>query len=400
MDAQRMYNYWSSSAVEHVALQTKTPWTMPMETFEEFQEYYKNANLENRAALPYKSYDDLQRKLDRPERIPPPVMPSAYMQGMETAANELLMASGQYQAEMGEPGNERSGTAINARQRQSDNATYHYVDHLSQSIRFLGRMMIDLIPKIYDTPRILRILGEDGTEKHVQLDPNAQKAIQGDLDHPSDADIGAIFNPNIGRYDVVADIGPAYATKRQEAFAGYLQIMQKSPDLMAKAGDIFFGQSDMPGADALSERLQKFLPPNILDKNAPDPQVLQLQQQLQTQHAAASQTIAKAGQQVQQLTLQVASKQAENARKNAEVKIRMAESHFSQQLEEYKAQTARMAAAASADPAMMKVLLRELGSHVVQMPIVPLMAEHAAAEQDMMPEPEPGATNGSGQAAQ
>jgi hypothetical protein len=261
--------------------------------------------------------------------------------------------------------------------------------------------MVDLIPKIYDTRRILRILGEDGTEKHVQLDPNGPKAIQGDLEHPTDADVGAIFNPNIGKYDVVADIGPAYATKRQEAFSGYLQIMQKSPDLMAKAGDIFFSQSDMPGADALADRLQKFLPPNILDDKAPDPQVVQLQQQMQQMHQAASQTIAKAGQQVQQLSQQLASKQQENDRKAAEVKIRMAESHFNQQLEEYKAQTARMAAAAAADPAMMKVLLRELGSHVVQMPIVPLMAEHAQAEQDMMPEPEPGAAaNGSGQAAQ
>jgi len=410
MDAQRMYNYWSSSAVEHVALQTKTPWVGPMETFEEFGQYYENANLENRAFLPHKSYDDQNRKLDQPTKVMPPVMPNAYMQGMETAANELLMASGQYQAEMGEPGNERSGTAINARQRQSDNATYHYVDHLSQSIRYLGRQLIDLIPHIYDTPRVLRILGEDGTEKHVKLDPNAKKAIDGDLDHPTDADVGAIFNPNIGKYDVVADIGPAYATKRQEAFSGYLQIMQRSPDLMAKAGDIFFSQSDMPGAEALADRLQKFLPPQILDEKGPDPQVLQLQQQMQTMHQAATQTLQQAGQQVKDLQQQLADKQHESDRKDAEVKLKMAQMHFdqvqatttarfNQQLEEYKAQTARMAAAAAADPAMMKVLLRELGSHVVQMPIVPLMKEHAVSDQEMQPEPETTTTNGKGQAA-
>jgi len=46
---------------------------------------------------------------------------------------------------------------------------------------------------------------------------------------------------------------------------------------------------------------------------------------------------------------------------------------------------------------MMKVLLRELGSHVVQMPIVPLMKEHAVSDQEMQPEPEPAATNGAGQ---
>jgi hypothetical protein len=308
-----------------------------------------------------------------------------------------MVTSGQYQAEMGAPSNERSGVAINARQRQADNATYHYVDHLAQGVRYLGRMIVDLAPKIYDTKRVMRIVAEDGTEGHVILDPNAPKAHQEvPDDYVTDADVSAIFNPAVGEYQVVSDIGPAFATRRQEAFNAISQIMQHNPQFMTFAGDIMWKVSDFPYSDQLEERFKQMLPPQIKDANGPPPEVQALQQQMQQMHQAASQTIQQAGQQVVQLKQQLADQQHEQARKDMELRLRFMQMEtdakareLDQRMKEYQAETQRMAAVGSIDPQAFRPVIRELISQALQTPIVPVMAQHADAEQDMLPDPEP-----------
>jgi hypothetical protein len=395
-DAQRIYDYYFSAAVEQVALQSKTPWIVTLESIENHETYWENANLDNRPYLPYNAMKDGQ-PLPEPKRINPPTMAPAFLQGLEMAANALMVTSGQYQAEMGAPSNERSGVAINARQRQADNATYHYVDHLAQGVRYLGRMIVDLAPKIYDTKRVMRIVGEDGSESHVVLDPSAPQAHQEvDNNEITDSDVTAIFNPGVGQYQVVSDIGPAFATRRQEAFNAISQIMAHNPQFMSFAGDIMWKVSDFPYADELEERFKQMLPPQIKDANGPPPEVAQMQQQMQQMHQAASQTIQQAGQQVSQLKQQLADQQHEQSRKDMELRLRFMQMEadakardFDQRMKEYQSETARMTAVGAIDPQALKPVVRELVSQALGTPIVPLMAQHAEAEQDMQPDPEP-----------
>ena len=161
----------------------------------------------------------------RHSRAQPPVMAAAYMEGLRISQAEMMMATGQYQAVMGEPSNETSGVAINARQRQGDNATYHVIDRLASAIRYTGRIILDLIPKVYDSRRALMIFGEDGTQTQVHIDPDAPQAhqttpdpnmppAQPPMNREQDPDTArqeamrTVFNPKIGRYSVVADVGP------------------------------------------------------------------------------------------------------------------------------------------------------------------------------------------------
>jgi hypothetical protein len=344
--------------------------------------------------LPYNAIKD-GVALPKPERVQPPSMAPAFLQGLEMAANALMLTSGQYQAEMGAPSNERSGVAINARQRQADNATYHYVDHLAQGVRYLGRMIVDLAPKIYDTKRVMRIVGEDGSESHVILDPNAPQAHQEvDANDISEADITAIFNPGVGQYQVVSDIGPAFATRRQEAFNAISQIMAHNPQFMSFAGDIMWKVSDFPYSDELEERFKQMLPPQIKDANGPPPEVAQMQQQMQQMHQAATTTIQQAGQTVAQLKQQLADQQREHDRKDAELRLKFMQMQldqkardFDQYVKNYQAETARAAAFGQIDPDGMKVIAREQESHVLGQPVMPIIAAHAKAEQDMQPEP-------------
>lgn len=279
IDPQRMYNYASSASVEFVALQTKTPWIAPAQAIEGLETYWSTANTENYSYIPYNHVDDDGNPIPAPERAPMPTQSTAYLQAMQTAQQEMMMTSGQYEASFGQKSNERSGVAINERQRQGDNATYHFIDNLAIAIRFTGKILIDLIPKIYDTPRIIRILAEDGTDSHVQLDPQAQQAYV-EKKQLQKEEVSVIFNPNVGRYDVQADVGPGYATKRQEAFNAFTEIVQHNPELTNVVGDLLFKNADFPGAEEISERLERMVPP-MAKGEGPNPEVQAMQEQLQ-----------------------------------------------------------------------------------------------------------------------
>jgi len=159
-----------------------------------------------------------------------------------------------------------------------------------------------LIPIVYDTQRVMQIMAPDGTVDRVQLNPQLPQAMmtmpqpnpnqaqnaQG-IAPPSPqqalaASVVRIFNPSVGRYEVQADVGPAYATRRQQAFDAFLQIVSTAPTMMNVAGDLLMKAADFPMAEDLAERLQRLVPPNVLGQG-PSPQEQQLQQQLQGSQA-------------------------------------------------------------------------------------------------------------------
>lgn len=289
-DAQRMFNYNASGAVEYGALQNKAPYITPADAIEGMETFWDNANRENYPYLPWNHVDDQGQPIPPPQRQAPPTGAPIYMQGMMDAAEQMRMVSGQYQSDLGAPSNERSGVAIMQRQRQGDNATYHYLDHQAAAIRFTGKILIDLIPKYYDTRRVRKIMAEDGTENEVVIDPNAPKPLQ---ERKTGADaVETIFNPNVGKYDVVADVGPAFATRRQEAFNAYTQILAQNPDLTAIIGDLALRFADFPGAEEAAQRLKRMVPKQALE-DGPSPDVLALQQQIEAMQNLVKQLAGK-----------------------------------------------------------------------------------------------------------
>lgn len=283
-DAQRMYNYHASASVEFAAMQTKTPWVGPMAAFEGLEDSWKRANTQNFAYLGYNHKDDDGQPIEPPSRIEPPTASPAYLQGMEIASNEMQSVSGQFEANFGEQGNERSGKAINERQRAGDRATYHYIDNLAVAIRHLGKILINMIPIVYDTKRVVQTMGEDGTEATVQIDPEAKAAYEA-REEEREAEAAIIFNPSVGKYDVMADVAPAYATRRQETFNAISQIITSSPETMALVGDILFKVADFPQAEELAERFRRMVPSQALGEG-PTPEVQALQQQVTQMQSA------------------------------------------------------------------------------------------------------------------
>jgi hypothetical protein len=281
-DPQRQYNFWSSSAAEFVALQGKSPFIAPARAIEGLEKYWETANTENHAILPYNDIGEDGQPIARPERSQPPVMAPAYVSGMQIARQELMEASGQYQAEMGAPSNERSGVAIEARQRQGDTATFHFNDNQAVAIRFTGMILIDLVPKIYDTQRIIQLLASDGSANSdappVTIDPQAKQALQEQTDEQGQV-VSRIFNPNVGRYDVAADIGPDFATRRQETFSALMELVKQDSQILPVVGDILFRAADFAMAGEIATRMKNMIPPQAL--GGPSPELQQAQQQVQ-----------------------------------------------------------------------------------------------------------------------
>ena len=414
-DPQRLYNWYTSQAAEFVALQTKAPFIATAEAVEDHIGDWERANLENKAVLLYKGKDEQNQPIPPPERSQPPAMAPAYIEGLKISQAEMMMATGQYQAVMGEPSNETSGKAINARQRQGDNATYHVIDRLAAAQRFTGRICLDLIPKVYENERILMILGEDGSQTQVHLDPNApfsaqtspdpnapppQPSMKGQVD-PDQARAQAmrtIFNPNVGRYAVMADVGPAYATKRQEAFQAFSQILGQNNAAFAVMGDFWAKNADFPGADELAARLKQGLPPQY-QSGAPNPQVMQLQAQLQHTTQQAQQLLQKADAEIATHKAHITFLEEQKKDKAGELAIKQQQVA----IDDYRAESERLKAVGQIDPVSLQMIVRQMVEDMLGTEIVPKLRAHADLEgelQGRIQPPPPPETDGQDASAQ
>ena len=406
IDAQRIYNYWASAAVEQVALQTKTPYVARADAIEGRTEQWATANLKNYSVLVYNGLDEAGNPIPRPEREEPPTMAQAYIQGMTIARQDLMSVTGQYQAELGMPSNERSGIAIQQRQRQGDTATYHYIDNQAKAIRQVGRILLDLIPKVYDARRVVMMLAEDGSESKVVVAPDAPHAhqqiapgpdgapvaltpgqAQQQTEDPDKPDPTIIFNPNVGQYDVEADVGPSYGTQRQEAANAFSQIMQQNPAAFQIVGDFWADNSDFPGADELADRLKRGLPPQY--RAGPDPQVQAVTQQAQQMQQQAQGLLQKADAQIASLQAQIVHQQELLKDKSDELQIK-----------DYDSETKRLAAVGAIDPMSLQIIVRQMVTDMLGTNLKPVLQDHAALEGQLQgaAQPPPPMNGANGQA--
>ena len=301
INAQQMLNYNASESVETVALQTKTPWLAAARAIEG-QEAFKDANINNYACLTYQDIDEEAPEglqgVPAPVRLNPPQASQAHITGMETAERQMMMISGQYQAQMGENDTQSaaSGKAINERKEQGDTATYVFPEHMADCKRFAGKQLLDLIPKIYDTDRALQLMGAGAKKAWIRINPNQQEALLELEDERDDEEaVKLSFNPAIGEYECISDPGPDWATGRQEAWNAGTQIITQNHDLTGVIGDLILENGDFHEADKMADRVRreiKATKPYLFDETA-DPQVMALKQQLAQAQAVNAEMMQK-----------------------------------------------------------------------------------------------------------
>jgi len=314
-DPQRMYNFWRTAETEFVALAPKAPWLMAEGQDEGHEDEWNNANIKNYSSLKYVPVtDDNGQTLPPPMRQQPQAIPAASVNAAMSASEDLKAVAGMFDPALGAPGQETSGTMVSKRQSQSDLSNYHFYDNLTRSIRWVGLLLLDLIPHYYNQERTVRIIGVDGNPKSTQINKQAVDKVLNDL--------------TVGRYDVVMDTGPGYDTKRLEASDTMIQMVKAMPELAKIAGDMIVRQMDFPGANDLADRMAMANPLAQIDKEIPEDMPPEARQML----AQALGQVKQLQQQVQQLTMEKQAKvfgvqERESAVTHREMEKEVAETH-------------------------------------------------------------------------
>jgi hypothetical protein len=354
-DAQRMYNYNASAQVEIVALQTKTPWKGAAAAIEEYEQYWNNANTTNSSYLPFNHIDDDGNPIPpeaMPSRLDPPAPSQAFEMGMQQAFNQIMMVSGQYQNQMGMMGNERTGSAIQERMDQGDTATYHFRDNYESALVYTGMQIIDLIPKVYDTARIMMIQADDGSMSELQVDPRQAQALI-TKKNTDGSIIARTFNPSVGRYEVRASPGQAFGTRREETVQALTLILTQAPTLTGIVGDLLLSAMDFKEAREAAQRLRRMVPPQALGEGPS-----QNEQQLMQHNLALTNALREALQRLGKEQLKIAGKDQ------------------MRDIDVYKAETDRFKALQEAfgtDPEAMKRTLDDLIRESAQTHLVPIL---------------------------
>ena len=297
-DAQRNFNFWRTAATELVALAPKAPWVGPAGAFVTDAAKWESANTSSHA---YIEYDGPVP----PQRQPFAGVPAGALQEALNSADDMKAIMGLYDASLGARSNETSGKAIMARQREGDTSTFHFIDNLTRAIRYAGRVMLELIPAVYNTQRVIRILGEDGTQELVQLGG------------PGMVDLTA------GKYDLQVQAGPGFTTRRQEAAEQMTEMVRAFPNAAPLLGDLLAKNLDWPDADKVADRLKFLLPPEVRQAEQPQQQGEQLTPEVLAQQAAAIQQQGQAlqlqAQQIQQAAAQIEQAKGELAKQKEQV---------------------------------------------------------------------------------
>lgn len=294
-DTQRMYNFWQTSLTESVALAPRAKWIMAEGQDENHETEWANANNTSYAYLRYKQTDINGQPAPPPIRQVPEQPPAAIMAAAASITSDLQAVVGIFDPNQLPQGN-ISGKALNGQQMQVDMTNFHYYDNLTRSIAHTGRIILDLIPKIYSTERVMRIIGDDGKPELVTINQRTGERDENDVEI-------VLNDVTIGEYDIVMETGPGYNTKRQEAVDSMMTLLTADPALMQQAGDLIFRNMDFPGADIIADRLAAVNPLAQIDEKSPIPP------QVQMQLAASQQQIQQMAQQIQSLQMVIKSRQ-------------------------------------------------------------------------------------------
>lgn len=268
-DPQNLHNYWRSVIAERLMQTPKGIWMAADTAVSGREKAWRNSHLSDDSLLIWNS-DSGQR----PERIPPAQFEQAFAMAAEMTNQDLKDISNIHEANLGMPSNEVSGIALMTRQRISDTGTITYHDNLASAIEECGRVANDLLFVVYDTPRIVKILGEDGVQLLQKLN------FKND---PESIDITS------SKYVMTCTTGPSFETKRVEAAENMKNLANAMPNILAVAADKIVEAQDWPGASEIAERIRMTMPPYMLKPNEVTAAVKAAQQAQAQQQAGQSQ---------------------------------------------------------------------------------------------------------------
>lgn len=319
-DPKRADNVWLTAATERVAMAPKAPWLLTAKQVEGYESDWINSNKGTPAALFYNADPAVP---GAPKRQDPPAMPVAELQMAAAMTEKVKSTIGMYDTALGQEGQEVSGKAIMARQRESDTGTFVFPSNLRRAVAQVGRILVDMIPQVYDSTRIVTARWQDGNSTQIELNSEmfnqeGEKVVINDL--------------SVGSFDIVVRSGPGFSTQRAEAVEALIEFVRIAPEIGAVILDKLAGAMDWPGADEIARRLKLQLPRHLLTddekEEIPEPPVPEPTpaEQAEMMKAEADMESAKASQ------MMAEAKTVEAQVKMAEINARASEDELMQRV--------------------------------------------------------------------
>lgn len=290
-DPQRIYNYTTTAKIEQTALSNNhKPMITPRQVMG-FEQDWSDTS-------PF-GY----RRFNSDPTVPggAPLYPSPYpangalIEQTQQAEQDIFATIGRQSQSLISNPRDQSGKALQTQKASADLGTHELMDQLAAAVKYVAEQLVDLIPKIMDTPRVERMLLEDGTDKLIPLNQEI-------IDEQTGQSIG-IVDLNQGKYDVVPDIGPSFQSKRTEAVDTLSFLIQTNPALSQVTLDLLAKNMDFPFAPELEKRIRRMMiQQGIIDPN---------EQEMKEMQAKANTPQAQAEAQMQQMLVQLNLKMAE-----------------------------------------------------------------------------------------
>jgi len=252
-DPQRIYNYETSQAIETSALTPKDPYWMTKKMAAGNEAQLSSFPTKNN---PFMFYNADPEHPGPPTRSGAPSVQSAALAMIAQASQDIHATTGLEPASMGNVPELKSGKAIQAQQAMGDRGAFIYSDNLQKSIQYTGEILVDLIPRIYDTARTVRVLNVDGSSELVEINQEDNRINQSIIDNQTGKKV-IVNDLTVGKYDVVTDSGPSFLTKRMETADQLIQLVQAMPQMQQLIPDLIARNLDINDNEEIVARLRK-----------------------------------------------------------------------------------------------------------------------------------------------
>lgn len=218
----------------------------------------------------------------KPEQLRPPELSASLLQQYEIAIQDLYLATGLYPTQLGQQGNEVSGSAIDARTRQGSYATYCFFNSVNRAITTGGSVVNEMIPRVYDSERVITLMMPDEGMKNITVNKQMD-------------DYGELIENDIrkGTYEVRLKAGPSFEGQKEQALQSLREVLQADPETFKLVADLYADNLPLSNNLEIKNRLKTIVPPEIIEagktgkmpheSGQPTPEQMMMQQQMQMQ---------------------------------------------------------------------------------------------------------------------
>lgn len=190
----------------------------------------------------------------KPEQVRPPELSASLLQQYQRAIEDMYTSSGLYPSRLGQVGNEVSGAAIDARTRQGSYSTFVAFNAINMAITAGGTIVNQMIPNVYDTPRIINLMTPDKGRQNIKINEEIDEygeKIRNDVTK--------------GQFQVILQAGPSYEGQKAQALESLNLVLNGNPNIFSLIADLYAENLPLMNTVEIKNRLKTLVPPDILE---------------------------------------------------------------------------------------------------------------------------------------